>query len=73
MSKTLVEMTADIIQSQISGTDMSTEEIKIASTTPIKRLKTYRKQNKPEQILRQKKTNRQWTPKDLFRKIKLFA
>ena len=30
MSKTLVEMTADIIQSQISGSNMSTEEIKAA-------------------------------------------
>ncbi|MCW5198237.1 MucR family transcriptional regulator [Desulfobulbus sp. F4] len=30
MSKTLVEMTAEIIQSQISGSNMSTEEIKAA-------------------------------------------
>ena len=30
MNKSLVEMTAEIIQSQISGSDMNTEEIKVA-------------------------------------------
>ncbi len=30
MSKSLVEMTAELVQSQVSGTDMTTEEIKTA-------------------------------------------
>ena len=39
MSKTLVEMTADIIQSQISGSSMSTEEIKTALNDTYQALK----------------------------------
>ena len=39
MSKSLVEMTADIIQSQISGSNMSTDEIKAALTDTYQTLK----------------------------------
>lgn len=39
MSKTLVEMTAEIIQSQISSKQMSTEEIKVALNDTFKALK----------------------------------
>ena len=40
MAKTLVEMTADIIQSQISSRDMSTEDIKNALQETFQALKT---------------------------------
>ena len=40
MSKSLVEMTAEIIQSQISGRDMSTEEIRVALNDTYKTLKS---------------------------------
>jgi predicted transcriptional regulator len=39
MSKTLVEMTAEIIQSQISSKQMSTEEVKAALNETFKALK----------------------------------
>lgn len=39
MSKTLVEMTADIIQSQINGSNMSMEEIKTALNDTYQTLK----------------------------------
>ena len=39
MSKTLVEMTAEIIQSQISGSNMSTDEIKAALHNTYQTLK----------------------------------
>ncbi|MCI5131622.1 MAG: transcriptional regulator [Candidatus Electrothrix sp. EH2] len=39
MSRTLVEMTADIIQSQISGSNMSTDEIKTALNDTYQALK----------------------------------
>lgn len=39
MSKTLVEMTAEIIQSQISGSNMSTDEIKAALNNTYQTLK----------------------------------
>ncbi|RUM33754.1 MAG: transcriptional regulator [Desulfobulbus sp.] len=40
MSKSLVEMTAELVQSQLSGTDMSTEEIKAALNDTYQTLKT---------------------------------
>jgi len=40
MSKSLVEMTAELVQSQVSGTDMTTEEIKTALHDTYQTLKS---------------------------------
>jgi predicted transcriptional regulator len=40
MSKSLVEMTAELVQSQVSGTDMTTDEIKAALNDTYQTLKS---------------------------------
>ena len=71
MSKTLVEMTADIIQSQISGTDMSTEEINIALNDTYQTLKDLQEAEQTGADLEAKEDKPAMDPKRSIQKNKI--
>ncbi len=71
MSKTLVEMTADIIQSQISGSNLNTEEIKAALNDTYQALKDLQEAEQAGTDIEEKKETPAMDPKRSIQKNKI--
>jgi predicted transcriptional regulator len=73
MSKTLVEMTAEIIQSQISGTNMSVDEIKNALHDTYQTLKELQEAESTGCSLEEKEERPNIEPKRSIQKNKIIC
>ena len=71
MSKSLVEMTADIIQSQISGSNMSTDEIKSALNDTYQALKELQEAEQAGADIEEKEERPAIDPKRSIQKNKI--
>ncbi len=73
MSKSLVEMTAEIIQSQISSKEMSTEDIKAALNETFQTLKTLQDSEISGQALPQEDTKPVMAPEKSIQRNKVIC
>jgi predicted transcriptional regulator len=71
MSKTLLEMTADIIQSQVSGSSMSTDEIKTALNDTYQALKDLQEAEQTGASSEEKEEKPAMDPKRSIQKNKI--
>lgn len=73
MSKSLVEMTAELIQSQISGKDMSIDEVKAALNDTYQTLKNLQDAESTGQALEDESTKPVMEPKRSIQKNKVIC